>query len=182
MGSRPLALAATAIGLAATAALASASVGLTVKSSKSSALKATIVVNATGRTLYHTNVEHKNVVKCTGACAETWPPLLAAGAKPVAGPGVTASKLGIVKRPDGKMQVTYNGYALYLYAGDSKAGQVNGQGTAGVWHAVSTTGAVVTTQAATGAASSSSSSSSGGGYSSGGTTSTTPAFDPGSYG
>jgi hypothetical protein len=40
------------------------------------------------------------------------------------------------------MQVTYGGYALYLYAGDSKAGQVNGQGTAGVWHAVATSGAI----------------------------------------
>ena len=144
MGLRPLALAATAIALGATAAIASGAIALTMKSSKNAALGATIVVSATGKTLYHTNVEHKNTVKCTGACAESWPPLLiAAGKKPVAGPGVTASKLGTIKRPDGKMQVTYGGYALYLYAGDAKAGQVNGQGTAGLWHAVATERVVI---------------------------------------
>ncbi len=142
---RPLALAVTAAALGVTAAFASAAIGLTMKSSKNAALGATIVVSATGKTLYHTNVEHKNTVKCTGSCAQSWPPLLiAAGKKPVAGPGVTASKLGTVKRPDGKTQVTYGGYALYLYAGDSKAGEINGQGAAGLWHAVAASGAVVT--------------------------------------
>jgi predicted lipoprotein with Yx(FWY)xxD motif len=129
----------------AAAAVAAAGTGVTVKSAKSSSLGATLVVSATGHTLYHTNVERKNTVKCTGACSSTWPPLLVkAGAKPVAGPGLNASKLGTVKRPDGTMQVTYGGYALYLYAGDSKAGDVNGQGTAGLWHAVSSTGTIVT--------------------------------------
>lgn len=169
---RTLALAVTAIALGVTAALASAAAGLTVKSSKSAALDATIVVNATGMTLYHTNVEHKNTVKCTGACAQTWPPdLVAAGHKPVAGPGLTASKLGTIKRPDGKTQVTYGGYSLYLYSGDSKAGDVNGQGTAGIWHAVSSSGAIVTKMPASSSGSSSSgygstttTTSSGGGY------------------
>jgi predicted lipoprotein with Yx(FWY)xxD motif len=177
---RPLALAATVTALGVTAVLASAAIGLTMKSSKNAALGATIVVSATGRTLYHTNVEHKNTVKCTGACAESWPPLLiAAGSKPVAGPGVTASKLGTIKRPDGKMQVSYGGYALYLYAGDSKAGQVNGQGTAGLWHAVAASGAIVTKSPTTAAGSAGSSgSSASSGY---GSTTTTPASS-GGYG
>ena len=42
-----------------------------------------ILVSAGGRTLYHVSAEPKNVVKCTGACAEDWPPLLVApGTKP----------------------------------------------------------------------------------------------------
>ena len=64
--------------------------------------------------------------------------MITAGAKPVAGAGVTAAKLGTVKRPDGKIQVTYNGLPLYLFAGDSKAGDVKGQGVGGIWHVVGT--------------------------------------------
>jgi predicted lipoprotein with Yx(FWY)xxD motif len=153
-------LAVTAVALGVTA-FASSAVGLTVKSSKNASLGATIVVSATGKTLYNPTV------KCTGACAETWPPLLiAAGHKPVAGPGLTASKLGTVKRTDGKMQVTYAGHALYLYSGDAKPGQANGQGTGGIWHVVAASGAIVTKMPAAAAGGSSSSS----GY---GTTTTT---------
>jgi predicted lipoprotein with Yx(FWY)xxD motif len=156
---RTFALAVTTVALGVTA-FASAAVGLTVKSSKNASLGATIVVSATGKALYNPTV------KCTGACAETWPPLLvAAGHKPVGGPGITASKLGTVKRADGKMQVTYAGHALYLYSGDTTAGEVNGQGTAGIWHVVSTSGAIVTKMPAAAGGSSSSS-----GYGSTGTT------------
>jgi predicted lipoprotein with Yx(FWY)xxD motif len=161
------------VALCITAAAAGA-VAVTMRSSKNSALGADIVVSATGRTLYHYGKENKNAVRCTGSCATTWPPLLiAAGKKPVAGAGLTAAKVGTVKRPDGKMQVTYGGYALYLFSGDSKAGDVNGQGLEGIWHAVAPTGAVVTTPASSGASSSTSSgygaaptttTSSGGGY------------------
>ena len=165
-----------AAGLAAAvsaAALAGTSVAFTMKSAKNSALDTTIVVSATGRTLYHYTPDKKNAATCTGTCATTWPPLLiAAGKKPVAGAGLTASKLGTVKRPDGTMQVTYGGYALYLFSGDSKAGQVNGQGLEGVWHAVAPSGAVVTKSASSAGSSSTSSgygtttttTSSGGGY------------------
>src|SRR5262249_54373307 len=87
----------------------------------------------------------KNVVKCLGSCASQWPPLVvAAGAKPVPGPGVTASLLGTVTRPDGKLQVTYAGLPLYLFAGDKKAGGGKGQGLSGVWHALTPAGSVVT--------------------------------------
>ena len=163
-----LAAAGLAIAVGMTAALATGAVGLTMKSSKNAALGTTIVVSATGKTLYHYGAENKNAVKCTGACAAQWPPLLiAAGKKPAAGTGVTASKLGTVKRPDGKTQVTYGGYALYLFSGDSRAGQVNGQGLAGIWHAVAPSGAVVTKSAS--AAGGSTSAPAGGG-----STTTTP--------
>jgi predicted lipoprotein with Yx(FWY)xxD motif len=104
----------------------------------------TIVVGATGLTLYHYADDHGSVVKCNGACAKQWPPvLIAAGAKPMAGPGITASKLGTVKRPDGTMQMTYAGWALYRFAGDTKSGQINGQGLEKEWYAVAPSGKVV---------------------------------------
>jgi predicted lipoprotein with Yx(FWY)xxD motif len=125
-----------------------------------------ILVGANGRTLYHDSAEGKNVVKCTGACSTHWPPLLIApGAKPAAGPGVNSSWLGTVKRPDGKLQVTYRGMPLYLFAGDKMAGDVKGQGGAGIWHAIAPTGAIVTR--AVGATSSKSSGSTTSGRSSG---------------
>src|SRR5262249_61089354 len=76
-------------------------------------------------------------------------------------------KCGTVKRPDGKMQVTYAGYPLYFYGGDSKAGQVNGQGIEGEWHAIAPSGALVTKAAkpaSTGGATTTTTSSNGGGY------------------
>ncbi len=73
-----------------------------------------------------------------------WPPLLIpAGAKPAAGPGISAAKLGTFKRADGGLQVTYNGMTLYRYSGDSKAGQANGEAVSDKWYAVSSAGKLV---------------------------------------
>ena len=41
-------------------------------------------------------------------CTSTWPPVTTKG-KPVAGPGIQKSKLGTIKLPKGKLQVTYFG-------------------------------------------------------------------------
>jgi predicted lipoprotein with Yx(FWY)xxD motif len=138
----------------------------------------TILVGATGLTLYHYADDHGAVVKCNGACAKQWPPVLvAAGAKPVAGPGITASRLGTVKRPDGTTQVTYAGWALYRFAGDTRSGQINGQGLEKEWYALAPSGKIVklmpakessTSSAASGSSSASSSNSSSGGGDTGG--------------
>jgi hypothetical protein len=75
----------------------------------------------------------------------TWLPLvIPAGVRPISGPGVVASMLGTVKRPDGRVQVTYDGFPLYLFSGDTKAGEVNGQGSGGIWHALAPSGVPVT--------------------------------------
>ncbi len=109
---------------------------VTVKSTKNGAL-GKILVNATGRTLYHFASEKKKLVKCTASCAAMWPPLLIGkGKQPIAAPGVTARLLGTIQRPDGRIQVTYRGFALYLYSGDKRAGDVKGQGKGGLWHAI----------------------------------------------
>jgi hypothetical protein len=69
--------------------------------------------------------------------------LVKAGAKPVAGSGIAAAKLGVVKRPDGKLQVTYGGFGLYVYAGDKKAGDANGEQLQNSWYAVSPAAKIV---------------------------------------
>jgi predicted lipoprotein with Yx(FWY)xxD motif len=65
---------------------------------------------------------------CDGACASAWPPLTTAD-QPIAGAGVSASKLGTTKRGDGTSEVTYNGHPLYTFAGDSAPGETTGQGS-----------------------------------------------------
>ncbi len=64
---------------------------------------------------------------CTGKCAVFWPPLLTQ-ARPQAATGVDARALGVIRRPDGSMQVTYDGRPLYLFIKDN--GPTTAPGTA----------------------------------------------------
>ena len=107
-----------------------------------------ILVDSQGRTLYLFKKDTGTKSQCSGACAVEWPPLRASR-KPTAGRGVSASKLGTSARSDGQPQVTYNGHPLYLFQGDSKAGDTNGQGLTefgAVWYVVSPAGNEITGQ------------------------------------
>ena len=102
----------------------------------------TVIVDSQGRTLYLFKADQGTKSACSGACASAWPPLRVSG-KPRVGGGVTASKLGTTQRPDGQPEVTYNGHPLYTYTGDSKPGDVNGQGLTAfgaAWFALSPSG------------------------------------------
>jgi predicted lipoprotein with Yx(FWY)xxD motif len=84
---------------------------------------------------------------CYSQCAKVWPPLLTTG-KPGAlrNSGVNSGKLGTTKRSDGKLQVTYNGWPLYRWAGDSKPGDITGEGitqSGGKWYLLNTAGNIV---------------------------------------
>jgi predicted lipoprotein with Yx(FWY)xxD motif len=154
-----LAVAALAVVVGVSAALASPAVApVTVKTAKVADF-GTVLVNGSGFTLYRYTPDQKGKSVCSGACSAYWPPLIVTGkAKPVAGTGVVASKLGTIKRSNGQMQVTYAGYPLYRYAGDAKAGETKGQGFEKTWYVVAASGAMV--KSATGSSASSSSSSS----------------------
>jgi predicted lipoprotein with Yx(FWY)xxD motif len=116
------------VGIAVSAPTKTRAIVKTAHSSK----YGTLLVSASGFTLYQLASESKGTIKCTGSCAKIWPPLLlTGGAKPVAGNGVSQAKLGTIKRPDHGTQVTYNGKALYRFASDSKPGAVTGQNVAG---------------------------------------------------
>src|SRR3954447_435316 len=84
-----------------------------------------ILVDSQGRTLYLFEADKNGKSACSGACASAWPPVGSA----TAGTGAAAKLLSTTKRGDGTMQATYDGHPLYLYAGDSAAGQTNGEGS-----------------------------------------------------
>jgi len=70
------------------------------------------------RALYYWTVEKRagGKIRCTGSCARLWPPLVVRSAKDVPRriPG-SKGTFGVVRRPDGRLQVTYNGLAVYTY-------------------------------------------------------------------
>lgn len=104
------------------------------------------LTNAHGRTLYMFAADTRHRSHCRGTCATYWPPLLTGGA-PVAGGAAKAAKLGTIRRRDGSRQVTYAGHPLYLYLGDTKAGQTNGQGSLAFgarWWLVAPSGKAIT--------------------------------------
>lgn len=137
---RIILLAALALALAlATGASASGSSKVVAKKVQSEDLGTTVLARTNGHTLYSLSVETNGRFVCTGGCLGTWKPLLVSqGVKPK-GP----VKLGTIRRPDGKTQVTFKGRPLYSFAGDAKAGEANGEGfkDVGTWHAAKVAGA-----------------------------------------
>ena len=105
-----------------------------------------ILVDAQGRTVYLFGADNGTKSACSGACAVNWPPLVTSGT-PTVGNGAATSLVGTATRSGGEQQVVYNGHPLYLFAGDQKAGDTNGQGVTafgGSWYALTSAGNQVT--------------------------------------
>ena len=100
-----------------------------VVSTTKNATLGTILVS--GTTLYTLKASK---TACAAQCLKIWPAvLLPKGAKKAtAGVGVSAAKLGTVKR-GGALQVTYDGKALYRFFEDTAAGQVRGNAATDTW-------------------------------------------------
>ena len=82
------------------------------------------------------------------SCAAVWPPAaLPSGQKPVAAEPVKQSLLGSDPNPTGGQVITYAGWPLYTYVGDTAPGQHAGQAlnlNGGVWSVISPAGKVIT--------------------------------------
>ena len=77
-----------------------------------------ILVRRDHQALYYWNVEKRDFkVHCTGACAKAWPPLIvrSRAAVPLHIAGIRGT-FGVIRRPDGRLQVTRNRLPLYTYA------------------------------------------------------------------
>ena len=99
-----------------------------------------VLTNSSGRTLYWFAPDTPSKSACYGACAAYWPPVIG---NPVAGQGVTVSKIATIARTDGTIQVTYAGHPLYTYVGDTAPGQASGNNinlNGGFWHEVPAAG------------------------------------------
>jgi predicted lipoprotein with Yx(FWY)xxD motif len=107
----------------------------------------TVLVNGEGRTLYMLSSEAGGKLTCTdgNGCTKVWPDteLPSGVTQATAGSGVDSSLLGTVKSPAGALHVTYGGFPLYQFSGDSGPGTVNGQGIesfGGTWSAMTPAG------------------------------------------
>jgi predicted lipoprotein with Yx(FWY)xxD motif len=99
-----------------------------------------------GRTLYAFANDTKDTSNCTGNCVQNWPPFTAPSL-PQGDTGINMTLLGMSTRPEGTMQVTYDGHPLYYYSGDKNPGDVKGHGIGNVWHVLSPRGNPMTNPA-----------------------------------
>jgi predicted lipoprotein with Yx(FWY)xxD motif len=115
----------------------------TLRTASNAKLGETVVTDSGGRTVYELAPETTHHLLCTSSmCFKFWPPVTvrSAHAKLTKAAGING-KLGIMHR-SGFFQVTLSGRPLYRFAGDSAAGQANGQGIksfGGTWHVVAAT-------------------------------------------
>ena len=90
-----------------------------------------LLVSASGQTLYTYDPDGSSGKSaCSGSCAAVWPPYAAdAGA-------AANADFSVIVRGDGTPQWVYRGHPLYLFAGDARPGDKDGDGVNGHWHVV----------------------------------------------
>ena len=89
----------------------------------------TVLVDSKGFPLYSPAQEQSGTIRCTGSCTVIWIPLtLSRGMSAPSASSSLMSKLGTVRRPGGKSQVTFDGMPLYRFAPDGSPGKVTGNG------------------------------------------------------
>ncbi len=132
------------VGLGLLAAPSSAAVpraaSVQLASVTASGFGAVLSDGAHGGTLYVLSDERATSLRCTGACLHTWHPLLVATAtKSVPKTSAVKGKVGFVTRSATTKQVTFNGFPLYTYVGDTTATAIKGAaltGEGGRWYLV----------------------------------------------
>jgi predicted lipoprotein with Yx(FWY)xxD motif len=105
-----------------------------------------VLADAEGHTLYSAEVEQDGQIRCVDSCTSFWDPVVASHADIDAADTKVKKDLGIVDRPDGESQLTYDGLPLYTFTQEG-AGELHGdgfaddfQGTHFVWAAARSDG------------------------------------------
>jgi predicted lipoprotein with Yx(FWY)xxD motif len=103
-----------------------------------------VLVDDQDHTLYTVEVEKDGTIHCVDACTSFWEPVVASAADVDRASSDLRDALGVVERPDGDSQLTYDGLPLYTFA-EEGAGELTGdgftddfQGTEFVWSAART--------------------------------------------
>ena len=92
------------------------------------------LVNENGMTLYYFANDQSKVSTCFESCSATWPPF---HAEWIDIPSqMKYEDFDEIGRVDGEYQTTYKNRPLYLYSGDHKAGEINGEGMNKLWFAM----------------------------------------------
>ena len=125
--SSPAASSPASSSAAAAPATTQASSPATVSLATVSGIPAKALAGSNGRTLYLFQADMHGTSTCTGACAAAWPPDIVTG-QPQADSGVNQALLGTITRPDGTIQLTYDGHPLYYFTADAAGGTAHGQG------------------------------------------------------
>jgi predicted lipoprotein with Yx(FWY)xxD motif len=106
-----------------------------------------VLVDRSGRALYVNDQEKRGMLLCKGTCVSIWMPLTVHNAPKA---GSLGGNLGVLARPNGAKQVTFNGRPLYTFAEDMR-GKVNGDGVHDAfgaeqfsWHVVHANGSTTT--------------------------------------
>ena len=106
-----------------------------------------VLVDAEGRTLYTAEVERGGRILCTDGCTSFWEPVAATGNEARSASADLDVDLGVVDRPDGDRQLTFDGLPLYIFT-EEDPGQLDGdgfvddfEGTRFEWEAASVGGA-----------------------------------------
>jgi predicted lipoprotein with Yx(FWY)xxD motif len=96
----------------------------------------TVLTDEHGLTMYYFLPEKGGATAaCDATCLSAWPPVVSTS--PTSSSAVTGT-LGVVSityNGASVNEVTYNGWPLHTYSGDSAAGQVNGQNVENTWFA-----------------------------------------------
>jgi predicted lipoprotein with Yx(FWY)xxD motif len=105
-----------------------------------------VLADSAGKTLYSAAVEKGGMILCVDACTSFWEPILASAPDAEKASGDLDADLGVVMRPDGEQQLTFDGLPLYTFT-EEEAGKLDGdgfvddfQGTHFEWEAARTSG------------------------------------------
>ncbi|MGB8183349.1 MAG: hypothetical protein WCF13_13365 [Stellaceae bacterium] len=91
--------------------------------------KGPVLVDGKQMMLYTFAKDTATQSNCNGACASSWPPLMAPASAAATGDWT------VVTRADGTKQWAYKGHPLYNWMKDTKPGDMTGDGFAnGAWH------------------------------------------------
>ena len=132
----PMLISGLLVGISSSGTANSATFAIKVGSSK----LGKIVINGRGLSAYFYDLDKANSGKsaCSGACLKYWPPILSPTSKPLVS-GVSGH-ISTIATAQGKRQITINGRPLYTFSRDRAPGDINGQGSEGIWHLLSASG------------------------------------------
>jgi predicted lipoprotein with Yx(FWY)xxD motif len=86
-----------------------------------------VLADFAGRTLYTADVEKGGKVLCVEACTSFWQPVLDSASEAEAAAAELDAPVGVIQRPGGDEQLTFNGMPLYTFT-QERAGQLEGDG------------------------------------------------------